>query len=199
DSPPLSRLSALNRDQAESSLLRSTQPLDEPPQPTDTSFIVDRSRYDKWTHFNKVCLMTMKYTMEKTIKDNICDIENAREFLNVVERFDKAEKVHHLSLLRKTTYDRVRGICEHVMKMMRRNLISIFVLENYGYFFHFNNKRVTLSYDSVDVGFGVLHDDLYMLDVFSISNAEENLIVNSIVGYKRGGLLKALTCYSISI
>ncbi|RDX94388.1 hypothetical protein CR513_23244, partial [Mucuna pruriens] len=34
----------------------------------------------------------MKYTMEKTIEDKICDIENAREFLNIVsEKFKSYE------------------------------------------------------------------------------------------------------------
>ncbi|RDX80580.1 hypothetical protein CR513_38853, partial [Mucuna pruriens] len=49
-----------------------------------------------------------KCTMEKTIKDNIRDIENAREFLNA----------HYLSLLRKTIDDGVGGVHEHIMKMV---------------------------------------------------------------------------------
>ena len=29
---------------------------------------VQRAHHEKWNHFNKVCLMLMKYTMEKTIR-----------------------------------------------------------------------------------------------------------------------------------
>lgn len=36
---------------------------------------------------------------------------------------------------------------------MRSNLIFVLVLDDYGYFFNSNNKKVTLSYDSVVVGF----------------------------------------------
>ena len=39
---------------------------------------------------------------------------------------------------------------------MRRNLISVSVLDDCGYSFHFSNKRVSLSYDSVVVGSGNL-------------------------------------------
>ena len=95
---------------------------DEPPKPTDVSPAADKSKYEKWAHSNKVCLMTMKYTMDKTIKDSIRDIENAKEFLQAVgekfKKFDKAEKAHYLSLLGKTKYDGVGGVREHVMKLV---------------------------------------------------------------------------------
>ncbi|RDX73243.1 Nicotinate phosphoribosyltransferase 1, partial [Mucuna pruriens] len=85
-------------------------------------FDVEVSRYDKWTHSNKVCLIIIKYTMEKTIKDNIHDIENAKEFFNAIgekfKMFNKAKKAQNLSLLVKTTYDGVGGVYEHVMKMV---------------------------------------------------------------------------------
>ncbi|RDY05435.1 hypothetical protein CR513_10741, partial [Mucuna pruriens] len=63
---------------------------------------------------------------------------------------------------------------------MKKNLIYVYVLDNCDYFFHLNNKIVTLSYDYVVVGFGVLHYDLYMLDVFSIADTRENSVVNFI-------------------
>ncbi|RDX88854.1 hypothetical protein CR513_29487, partial [Mucuna pruriens] len=259
--------------------------------------------------------MKMKYTMEKTIKDNIHDIENARKFLNVVgekfRRFDKAKNAYYLSLLRKTNYDGVGGICENVMKMVNwynklksmkvelgedfliwqnvessiDEMISILTQEeeiirkgkfhnlqfvshndnnkkkkffkvkgkkfqfkkkrngnseyssnsfgkhsregfdklkhkfnanckfcemlghkqvdclkfknwlekkkdNCGYFFYFINKRVTLSYDSIVVSFGVLHNCLYMLDVLFVSDIGENSVVNFIVGYKHGRIIE---------
>lgn len=60
--------------------------------------------------------------MDRTIKDNVHDIENAKEFLQALgekfKRFGKAEKTHYLSLLRKTTYIGVGGVREHAMKMV---------------------------------------------------------------------------------
>lgn len=73
---------------------------------------------------------------------------------------------------------------------MRRNLISISVLDDCGYFFNFSNKRVTLSCDFIIVGFGVLCDGLYTLDVHAISNLEKNLIVNFVVGNKCGRIFE---------
>ncbi|RDX75637.1 hypothetical protein CR513_44458, partial [Mucuna pruriens] len=51
-------------------------------------------------------------------------------------------------------------------------------------------KIFILSYDSIVIGFGVLHHGLYMLDVSSISNTIENLVVNYIVGYKHGRVVE---------
>lgn len=78
-------------------------------KPTDTSSPADKLKHEKWVHSHKVCLMTMKYTVEKTVKESIRDIENAKEFLTAVgekyKKFDKAEKSKYMSLLAKTKYD----------------------------------------------------------------------------------------------
>ena len=44
---------------------------DEPCIPTDTSSSKEKMKYERWDHSNKICLMTMKHSTEKTIKDNI--------------------------------------------------------------------------------------------------------------------------------
>ena len=44
---------------------------DEPPIPTHTSSAEEKMKYERWTHSNKICLMMMKNSMEKIIKDNI--------------------------------------------------------------------------------------------------------------------------------
>ena len=58
--------------------------------------------------------MTMKYTMDKTIKQSILESQNAKDFLESIAKkfvkFDKAEKSQYLSLLKKTTYDEVSGV-----------------------------------------------------------------------------------------
>jgi len=94
---------------------------DEPPIPTDTSSAEEKMKYDKWTHSNKICLMIMKHSMEKTVKDNIPEATNAKKFLvdigNKFKKFYKSEKSSYFSLLTKTKYDGVSGVNEHAMKL----------------------------------------------------------------------------------
>ena len=93
----------------------------EPPVPTNTSSVEEKMKYYKWAHSNKICLMIMKHTMEKIIKDNISEATNAKKFLidvrNKFNKFDKTEKSNYFSLLTKTKYDGVSGVREHAMKL----------------------------------------------------------------------------------
>jgi hypothetical protein len=52
-----------------------------------------------------------------------------------------------------------------VAPSIRRNLISISVLDKSGFSCSFRNNKVSLSYDSNVVGYGFLNDNLYMLDI----------------------------------
>jgi len=94
---------------------------DEPPVPTATSSAEEKTKYDRWIHSNKIYLMTMKHSMEKTIKDNIPEASNAKKLLadvgNKFKKFDKTKKSTYPSLLTKTKYDGVGGVREHVMKL----------------------------------------------------------------------------------
>lgn len=63
--------------------------------------------------------------------------------------------------------------------LMRRNLISISALDKSGYSFDIGNKKLNSCSNFVVVGFGVLRDSLYMLNVDEMS-------VNSVVGNKCG-------------
>jgi len=94
---------------------------DESPIPIDTSSAEEKIQYDKWTLSNKICLMTMKHCMEKTIKDNILEATNAKQFLadvgNKFKKFDKIEESSYLSLLTKTKYHRVSDVREHAIKL----------------------------------------------------------------------------------
>jgi len=92
------------------SCVDSTFTEDEPSVPTATSSAEEKKKYDRWIHSNKICLMTMKHNMEKTIKDNIPKGSNAK-------KFDKTEKSTYLSLLTKIKYDGIGGVREHVMKL----------------------------------------------------------------------------------
>ncbi|CAJ2664638.1 unnamed protein product [Trifolium pratense] len=52
-----------------------------------------------------------------------------------------------------------------VAPSIRRNLISISMLDKFGYACSFRNNKFSLSYDSNVVGYGSLNDNLYMLDI----------------------------------
>ncbi|XP_074562434.1 uncharacterized protein LOC141818937 [Curcuma longa] len=93
----------------------------EPDVPTPESSAAVITKHEKWAHSNKVCLMTMKFTMDKTIKDNVPETNSAKKFLEPVgkkfKKFDKIKKASYLSLLTKTRYDGVSGVLEHAMKL----------------------------------------------------------------------------------
>jgi len=57
-----------------------------------------------------------------------------------------------------------------VAPSVRRNLISIYVLDKYGFPCSFGNNKVSLSNNSKIVGYGSLIDNLYMLDMERSSN-----------------------------
>ena len=81
-----------------------------------------KAKHEKWAHSNRVCLMTMKYTMDKTIRQSIPESQKAKDFLESIAekfvKFDKAEKGRYLSLLEKTMYDGVSGVREHILKLV---------------------------------------------------------------------------------
>ena len=81
-----------------------------------------KAKHEKWAHSNRVCLMTMKYTMDKTIRQSIPESQKAKDFLESIAekfvKFDKAEKGRYLSLLEKTMYDGVNGVREHILKLV---------------------------------------------------------------------------------
>ncbi|RVW16023.1 Retrovirus-related Pol polyprotein from transposon TNT 1-94 [Vitis vinifera] len=80
-----------------------------------------RSFYEKWEHSNRSCLMVMKYTMDKSIKECVPKTERVKEFLEYVKanytKTDKAKMTTHLKLLTTTVYDGVGGIKDHIIKL----------------------------------------------------------------------------------
>ncbi|KAH9657228.1 Integrase catalytic domain-containing protein [Citrus sinensis] len=67
---------------------------------------------------------------------------------------------------------------------IRRNLISVSILDRCGYTFHFGDRKVYLFCNSELVGSGTLYDGLYMIDLFpraveSSSNAHVMHVVSS--------------------
>lgn len=64
--------------------------------------------------------MITKYTIDKSIRQSIADTDSAKEYFDIVRKkftmLDKARKGTPMKLLTITTYDRVSGVQEHIMK-----------------------------------------------------------------------------------
>ncbi|RVW35627.1 hypothetical protein CK203_106305 [Vitis vinifera] len=95
--------------------------VDEPSKPTDMSSADERSFYEKWEHSNRSCLMVMKYTMDKSIKECVPKTERAKDFLEYVKtnytKTDKTKMITHLKLLTTIVYDGVGGVRDHIIKL----------------------------------------------------------------------------------
>ncbi|KAJ1376571.1 hypothetical protein SESBI_49799 [Sesbania bispinosa] len=95
---------------------------EEPPTLTPKSTVVQRASLEKWEHSNRVCLMVMKYTMEMYIRQSILENDKDKDFMRSVgekfKTFDKAQKGQYLSFHKKTKYDGVSGVREHMMKLV---------------------------------------------------------------------------------
>jgi len=61
---------------------------------------------------------------------------------------------------------------------MRRNFISVSILDKCGYTFELGNGKLVVYFNSIIVGSGVLYDGLYMLNMNDMS-------VNYVIGHKR--------------
>ncbi|RVX10368.1 Retrovirus-related Pol polyprotein from transposon TNT 1-94 [Vitis vinifera] len=95
--------------------------VDEPSKPTDVSSADEISFYERWEHSNRSCLMVMKYTMDKSIKECVPKTEMTKDFLEYVKanytKIDKAEMATYLKLLTTTVYDGVGGVRDHIIKL----------------------------------------------------------------------------------
>jgi hypothetical protein len=96
--------------------------VDAPAALTDASTEAEKAYYEKWQNSNRVCLMVIKYSMDKTIRQGILEQETAAGFLKAIgekfKKFDKAQKGHYLSLLENTAFDGVGSVREHMMKLV---------------------------------------------------------------------------------
>ncbi|XP_022842981.1 uncharacterized protein LOC111366457 [Olea europaea var. sylvestris] len=88
--------------------------VDAPTKPTSESTAAEKTLYKQWVHSNRTCLMIMKYTIDKSIRQSISDTDNAKEYLEAVgkkfTKFDKAKEGTLMKLLTTTTYDGVSGV-----------------------------------------------------------------------------------------
>ena len=67
---------------------------------------------------------------------------------------------------------------------IRRNLISVPILDRLGYSFLFRTGKVKLYRDSLLIGTGVLCGSLYILELSALSSVFATLTVNSASGSK---------------
>uniref|UniRef100_A0A2N9II69 CCHC-type domain-containing protein n=1 Tax=Fagus sylvatica TaxID=28930 RepID=A0A2N9II69_FAGSY len=89
---------------------------------TSQSSVGAKAYFNKWAESNKLCMMIMRLSMDKTIKNSIPQCDNAKDYLAAAVSkkfvvFDKAEKSNYMRLLTTTTYDGTTGVREHVMRM----------------------------------------------------------------------------------
>ena len=88
---------------------------------TSQSFAGAKAYFNKWAKSNKLFMMIMRLSMDKTSKNSIPQCDNAKDYLAAVSKifivFDKVEKSNYMHLLTTTTYDGTTGIHEHVMRM----------------------------------------------------------------------------------
>ena len=95
--------------------------VDEPSKPTNVSSVDERSFYERWEYSNRSCLMVMKYTMDKSIKECVPKTERAKDLLEYVKanytKVDKAEMATYLLLLTTTVYDGLGGVRDHIIKL----------------------------------------------------------------------------------
>ena len=64
--------------------------------------------------------------------------------------------------------------------LIKKNLISIPILDRLGYSFHFGTGKVKLYLYSLSIGNGILCGSLYILELFVLPSAFATLIVNTI-------------------
>ena len=68
---------------------------------------------------------------------------------------------------------------------IRRNLVSVPILDRLGYSFLFGIGKVKLYRDSQLVGIGVLCGSLYRLELFALPYVSATLTINTVSSYKR--------------
>ena len=76
--------------------LNLTLKVEAPPKPNAESSTIEKKIYEDWEYSNSYCLIIMENHMEESIYANIPNIENAKEFLDVITKkytkFSKNEK-----------------------------------------------------------------------------------------------------------
>ncbi|KAJ9679813.1 hypothetical protein PVL29_021660 [Vitis rotundifolia] len=148
--------------------------VNEPSKPTDMSSTDERSFYEKWEHSNRSCLMVMKYTMDKSIKECVPKTESAKEFLEYVKanytKTDKSEMATYLKLLTTTMYDGVGGVRDHIIKLKhyfnKANEMKVELSEKFLKWLVL--ESLPASFDAVKLTFNALKEEWTLEELMSI-------------------------------
>ncbi|RVW41008.1 Retrovirus-related Pol polyprotein from transposon TNT 1-94 [Vitis vinifera] len=148
--------------------------VDESSKPTYMSSTDERSFYEKWEHSNKSCLMVMKYTMDKSIKECVPKTERAKDFLEYVKanytKTDKAKMATHLKLLKTTVYDGVGGVRDHIIKLKhyfnKANEMKVELSEKFLKWLIL--KSLPASFDAVKLTYNALKEEWTLEELMSI-------------------------------
>ncbi|RVX08125.1 Retrovirus-related Pol polyprotein from transposon TNT 1-94 [Vitis vinifera] len=148
--------------------------VDEPSKLTDVSSADERLFYERWEHSNRSCLMVMKYTMDKSIKECGPKTERAKDFLEYVKvnytKVDKAEMATHLKLLTNTVYDGVSGVRDHIIKLRhyfnKANEMKVELGEKFLKWLILESLPV--SFDAVKLTYNALKEEWTLEELMSI-------------------------------
>ncbi|RVX07672.1 hypothetical protein CK203_021883 [Vitis vinifera] len=148
--------------------------VDEPSKPIDVSSAGERSFYEKWEHSNRSCLMVMKYTMDKFIKECVPKTERAKDFLEYVKanytKIDKAEMKTYLKLLTTTMYDGVGGVRDHIIKLKhyfnKENEMKVELNEKFLKWLIL--ESLLTSFDGVKLTYNALKEEWTLEELMSI-------------------------------
>ncbi|XP_070022107.1 uncharacterized protein [Nicotiana sylvestris] len=90
-------------------------------EPTTTSTVDEKAKYEKWMKANKLSLMIMNRSISDHTKGAIKDNGNAKDFLSAIgQKFlesDKAEIGSLIDSLSTIKYDLVGSVRDHIMKL----------------------------------------------------------------------------------
>ena len=76
---------------------------------------------------------------------------------------------------------------------IRRNLISVSLLNRLGYSLFFGTGKLNLYHDSILIGNGTLCGNLYKFDLHDVTSIASSSSLNTVVGSKRG--MSDLRCW----
>ncbi|XP_028106820.1 uncharacterized protein LOC114305879 [Camellia sinensis] len=146
---------------------------------TDISNAEEKASHEAWKKSNILSLMFMRMTIAKNIKSTLPKTDDAKEYLdNVEKRFRTADKSLAGTLMAKLTtmkFDGTRGIHEHVLEMT--NLAA--QLKNLGmhvddYFLvQFVLNSLPLQYGPFQISYNTMKDKWNVNELASMLMQEE--------------------------
>ncbi|XP_059438548.1 uncharacterized protein LOC132171279 [Corylus avellana] len=95
--------------------------VEEPPVPTETSSLVEKTTYEKWERSNRLSLMLIKSHISKSIRGSIPPCDKVKDYLKAIEeQFVSSDKALASTLMNKLSimkHDKSRSMREHIMEM----------------------------------------------------------------------------------